>query len=304
MTDDGTLTIRTTAMPLGDGEIDPADLMQRFVDAGLDVHRSDEMLKVGPIKLFLDGGGSLATALMHKPWPGTACSTVTRPRRPTGSAHTPTGAPTTNAGWVFTAWAVRRSTLTLSTFAAVDARRPIAGLGFTLIHTYLWPSKANMSQARELGVFVASQAPLQWSFGPGLVAKFGEEAIGRAHPFRSWLDEGVMVAGGSDGPGDTPVDPLFAFWQMQSRAIKGSDTAIGAAEAVTGTECLEPVHPPGHDRLTAARGGTPVPRNARRCRRPRCRPPHRLPGGVPRRVGEADHRWRHDRVRSLSRPAL
>lgn len=239
MADDGSLTIRTTAMPLGDGEVDPGELMGRFTAAGLDVHRDEGLLKVGPIKLFLDGGGSLGTALTREPWPGTGCYHGHQTTSSEGLRAYAEWCADNDRGLGVHCVGGTAIDLVLDTFAAVNDRRSIAELGFTLIHAYLWPSADNMARARDLGVFVTTQAPLQWSFGPGLVAKFGAEAIGRAHPFRSWLDAGVMVAGGSDGPGDVAVDPLFAFWQMQTRKIKGSDEPIGAHEAVTGEECLD-----------------------------------------------------------------
>jgi predicted amidohydrolase YtcJ len=236
--DAGALIVRTTAMPLGDGEVPPAEMMARFEVAGVDLTRADDVLRSGPIKLFLDGGGSLATALLREPWPGTD-----------GYFGNQT---TSSAGLrAYAAWAAAHGRglgvhcvggaaidLALEAFAAADAEHPISGLGFTLIHAYLWPSEANMARARELGVLVATQAPLQWSFAPGLIRRFGEEAVGRAHPFRSWLAAGVTVGGGSDGPDFETLAPLFSLWQMQARTVHGRDDPVGAHEAVGAQDAL------------------------------------------------------------------
>ena len=234
----GVLTVRTTAMPVGDGEVPPAEMLGRFEAAGVDLSRRDDVLRVGPIKLFLDGGGSLGTALLREPWPGT-------------DGYMGNQTTSTDGLFAYCRWAAARGRgvgvhcvggaaidLALEAFAAADAEQPIAGLGFTLIHAYLWPSAENMARARELGVLVATQPPLQWSFGPGLVRRFGEEAVGRAHPLRSWLDAGVTVGAGSDGPDFDTLAPLFAFWQMRRRTIQGRDDAIGAHEAVSAEEAL------------------------------------------------------------------
>jgi predicted amidohydrolase YtcJ len=96
-----------------------------------------------------------------------------------------------------------------------------------------------MARTRELEVGVATQAPLQWDFGPALARHFGVEGAGRAHPFRSWLDAGCVVGGGSDGPGgETRISPLFGMWQMRTRRIRGFDAPVGAQEAVTAEEAL------------------------------------------------------------------
>jgi predicted amidohydrolase YtcJ len=119
--------------------------------------------------------------------------------------------------------------------------RPLRGLGFTAIHAYLWPSAEQMRRIRDLDVLVATQSPLQWNFGPGLVRRFGAEAVGRAHPLRSWLESGAIVGGGSDGTGhgvEPPIAPPWAFWQMRTRSIDGFEEPIGPEEAIDAEQAL------------------------------------------------------------------
>ena len=236
--DRGALTVRTTAMPLGDGEVEPGELLGRFTAAGVDLARHDDVLRVGPIKLFLDGGGSLGTAMLREPWPGS-------------DGYMGNQTTSTEGLFAYCHWAAAHGRgvgvhcvggaaidLTLEAFAAADAEHSIAGLGFTLIHAYLWPTAENMARARELGVLVATQTQLQYAFGPGLVRRFGEEAVGRAHPMRSWIESGAIVGAGSDGPDLATVAPLFGLWQMQRRTIAGRDDAIGPQEAVDADQAL------------------------------------------------------------------
>jgi len=236
--DRGELTVRTTAMPLGDGEVEPEGMMARFTGAGVDLDRRDDNLRIGPIKLFLDGGGSLGTALLREPWPGTDGYLGNQTTSTAGLRAYCSWAAANGRGVGVHCVGGAAIDLALEAFAAADGEHPIAGLGFTLIHAYLWPSEENMARARELGVLVATQAPLQWSFGPGLVRRFGIAAVGRAHPLRSWLSAGVTVGGGSDGPDFETVAPLFAFWQMRRRTIQGRDDAVGPGEAVDAREAL------------------------------------------------------------------
>jgi predicted amidohydrolase YtcJ len=241
--DTGALIVRTLGMPLGDGEVPPQERAASFARAGVELERNGERWRVGPWKLFLDGGGSLGTALLNDPWPGT-------------DGYHGNQTTSTDGLLAYARWAARTQTglgvhavgsaaidLVLDAFAdsAGLAAVPLSQLGFTLIHAYLWPSAEQMRRCRDLDILVATQSPLQWSFGPGLVRRFGEAAVGRAHPLASWLASGATVGGGSDGPagpGGPPVDPLWAFWQMRRRTIAGSDEPIGAEEAIDAEQAL------------------------------------------------------------------
>ena len=232
----GELTMRTTVMPLGDGERSPETVIGGFGE--LEALRGGDVLRLGPAKLFLDGGGSLGTALLDEDWPGTG-----------GYRGNQTTSTAGLRAWA--AWAARARIglgvhcvgtaaieLALDAFAAADALAPIRGLPFTLIHAYLWPSPDQMRRTRELGVLVATQPPLQWAFGPGLASRFGATRVGQAHPIASWLRAGVTVGAGSDGPG-VPLSPLFGIWQLQRRAIAERDGPVGAHEAVDARTALE-----------------------------------------------------------------
>jgi predicted amidohydrolase YtcJ len=226
-------------MPLGDGEIDPATMAATFTAAGVDLGRRDDVLRVGPWKLFLDGGGSLGTALLHEPWPGTDGYRGNQTTSTEGLFAYARHAATSGMGLGVHCVGSAAIDLCLDAFAASGAPAPLGDLGFTLIHAYLWPSPEAMTRTRELGVLVATQAPLQWDFAPALVRHFGVEGAGRAHPFRRWLDAGCLVGGGSDGPGgETRISPLFGMWQMRTRRIRDREEPVGPQEAVTAAEAL------------------------------------------------------------------
>ncbi|MBS1894648.1 MAG: amidohydrolase family protein [Actinobacteria bacterium] len=235
------LSLRVTGMPLGDGEVPPAERAATFTAVGVDLAECGDHWRIGPWKLFLDGGGSLGTALLDEPWPGTDDYLGNQTTSTKGLNEYAVWAAETGAG--LGVHCVGSAAIELFVEACEGAAkvRPLAGLGFTAIHAYLWPSAEQMRRIRDLDVLVATQSPLQYTFGPGLVRRFGPDAIGRAHPMRSWLQSGCVVGGGSDGTGhgvEAPIAPLWAFWQMRTRAIEGHEGPIGAAEAVTAEQAL------------------------------------------------------------------
>jgi predicted amidohydrolase YtcJ len=222
--------------------VPPAERAAAFAAAGVDLDdRAGERWRIGPWKLFLDGGGSLGTALLHEPWPGTDGYLGNQTTATAALREYAVWAARTGAGLGVHCVGGAAIDLFVEACELAARERPLRGLGFTAIHAYLWPSAEQMERIRELDVLVATQSPLQWSFGAGLVRRFGAAAVGRAHPLRSWLDSGAVVGGGSDGTGhgvEAPIDPLWAFWQMRRRTIDGSDDPIGPQEAIDGSEAL------------------------------------------------------------------
>ncbi|MDP9792207.1 putative amidohydrolase YtcJ [Catenuloplanes nepalensis] len=232
----GALRLRVVAMPLGSESIDFAGLDRAAADCGLET-ADPRMLRRGPTKLFLDGGGSLGTALLSTPWPGSdgyhGNQTLSRDVL---LAHCRDAA---RAGRGAGVHAVGDAAidLVLDVLAEVDAETPIAALGFHLIHAYLGPGAAAMRRAGHLGVRVSAHPALQWDFGAGLIDRLGEERAAAANPLRSWLDAGVEVGGGSDGPGP-PMAPLHGMWQARTRRIRGRDTPLGPDQAISAMEAL------------------------------------------------------------------
>jgi predicted amidohydrolase YtcJ len=234
----GGLTVRTTAMPLVETSLGAAEAVRRIRAGESLPGTGDEWLRIGAVKVFFDGGGSLGTALLREPWPGAEDGYVGNQTVPTDVLHE-VALDCAAEGWSLGVHTVGGAAMdiVLHVFDRVDRERSIRHLRFSLIHAYLWPSAENVADAARLGVVVATQPPMQWQFGPRLIPKFGAERVGQATPVRSWLVGGVVVAGGSDGPG-IPPEPLFGMWQARTRRLEGMDEPAGIEEAVTAEQAL------------------------------------------------------------------
>ena len=233
----GELSMRSVLMPLADSSRPADEVLAGLAAWGVRTGFGDERLKIGGIKLYLDGGASLGTALMREPYPDERCNC--------GIQVTSTevfrriAAFCAERRWSLGVHVVggRAIDIALDVFSEVDRTHPIRDLRFCLIHAYLWPSPKNIARARALGVVVATQPSMQYTFGPLLVQRFGAALMGKATPIRAWLDGGVVVGGGSDSP-VTPYPPLLGMWQARTRHIAGSDEAIGREQAVSAEEAL------------------------------------------------------------------
>jgi predicted amidohydrolase YtcJ len=233
----GELTMRSVVMPLADSSRPLDQVLAGIASSPARTGFGDARLKLGGVKLYLDGAATFATALMREPYPDERCNC--------GIQVTPTDAFRRVArlcaerGWSLGVHVVggKAIDIALGVFEEIARERPIRELRFCLIHAYLWPSRDNIERAARLGVVVATQPSMQYTFGPVLMKRFGPVLMAKATPVRGWIDGGVKVGGGSDSP-ITPYRPLLGLWQARTRHIEGSEEPCGRDEAVSGEQAL------------------------------------------------------------------
>lgn len=193
----GLVTVRTTVFPLGSAEVDPYDLDAAVDATGID-ECDPEVLRRGPVKIFLDGAGALGTALRVEPWPGTGSR---------GIQATPTAILKKYAEW---AWKEHRGlgihavgpaavSLALDILEDVSGGQRWVTGRVHLIHAYLEQTDYTMRRAARLGIGVALQPALYDVVRPEVTARIGPDAdiVDAAR----WMAAGVLCGGGSDAPG-------------------------------------------------------------------------------------------------------
>jgi predicted amidohydrolase YtcJ len=220
----GELTMRVVPMPHPDlsGGAEPA--IAALDGIGARTGLGDERLRLGGVKVYFDGEGKNSSALRREPWPVRLEEADGRGwQRLPDEEFLKLAAWCAREGWSMGVHCVGGGGIdkVLDAWLKVDAETPIAGLGFTLIHAYLEPSPANMELAARLGVLVAAQPAIHWWNGANLEARLGPEARG-ANPIAAWLEAGVAVGGGSDGP-YFPIDPRLGLWQTRTREVAGGE---------------------------------------------------------------------------------
>jgi predicted amidohydrolase YtcJ len=235
----GELTMRIVPMPHPDMTAGAAPAIAALDGIGARTGLGDEQLRLGGVKVYFDGEGKNSSALRREPWPEKADDPDGRgwQRLPT-EEFLKVATWCAREGWSMGVHVVGGAGIdaVLDAWLKVDAETPIAGLGFTLIHAYLEPSPANMELAARLGVLVAAQPAIHWNNGAGLEARLGPEARG-ANPIASWLDAGVAVGGGSDGPYFS-MDPRLGLWQSRTREVIDGDGPHAPELALSAEQAL------------------------------------------------------------------
>ena len=104
--------------------------------------------------------------------------------------------------------------IALDTMEEVDQEYSIVGKRWTLEHGGLLPTRKNLEQAKRLGLVVSTQQAMGWSIGLSFKKSWGQKRGANLFPNRTWLDAGLVVKGGSDA---APIDPMFGIWSYVTR---------------------------------------------------------------------------------------
>jgi predicted amidohydrolase YtcJ len=163
----------------------------------------DEWVRIGPIKLFLDGGMLNGTAYMRQPWPKGPTYQVTEDNY-RGLLFIPPeqlrlvieeGA---KRKWQMTAHTAGEGAMDelLDAYEFVNRVTPIKDLRFCITHAN-FPSKRNLERCKALGVCADVQPAWLYKDGTTLLKVLGPERVRWFQPYKSWL-EYTTIGGGSD----------------------------------------------------------------------------------------------------------
>jgi predicted amidohydrolase YtcJ len=212
----------------------------------------NEWARIGALKVFLDGGILTGTAYLREPW-GDKARSIFGVRNPeyrgvVNFNHDelfPIVKAANENNWKFTAHSTGGGgvDLLLDVYEEVDKIKPIADRRFSIIHGNFFTDRA-MQRMSELGVYADMQAAWFYKDADAMLKILGEERIKTFHPYRSMLDAGVMVNGGSDhmvkwdaDASINPYNPFLAMWSMVTRTTE-RNTVILPDEAITREEAL------------------------------------------------------------------
>jgi len=212
----------------------------------------NEWARIGAVKVFLDGGILTGTAYMREPW-GDKARSIFGIRDPNYRGvvnldHEELFAIVSAAnenGWKFTAHSTGGGgvDLLLDVYEQVNRIKPIKDRRFSIIHGNFFTDRA-IQRMSELGVYADMQAAWFYKDADAMKKILGEERIASFHPYRSLVDAGVVVNGGSDhmvkwdaDASINPYNPFLAMWTMVTRTTE-RNSVIMPDEAITREDAL------------------------------------------------------------------
>jgi hypothetical protein len=208
-----------------------------------------EWVRVGPIKLYTDGGMLLGTAFMREPWPKGPTYQVTEDDW-RGKLNIPPERfrlvleEAARRGWQMTAHTAGEAGMDvlLDAYEAVDEKTPIRDRRWCITHAN-FPSARNLERCKRLGVCADVQPAWLYKDGTTLARLLGERRIRWFQPYKSWM-EFTTIGGGSDHmikidpwKATNPWDPWLGMWTAVTRRTERGDVLV-PEEALTREQAL------------------------------------------------------------------
>ncbi len=197
----------------------------------------DELLRFQGLKILIDGGIGGRTALLREPYEndpddyGLLTVPVENLQKLVDAAN--------KRGMLCGIHCAggKAMDIVIDAFKKTNKIKPIKGRGFYLIHAYQ-PSEQNFKDCRELEINVASQPSFLYYLGDSYHENVGDERSKWLKPHRAWIDEGIMVASGTDSP-VTPYPPFVSLWASIARRTEINNIQMGTKQKVTREEAIK-----------------------------------------------------------------
>ena len=195
----------------------------------------NEFLKIGPIKIFADGGFTGPAAFTKEPYlnQGDYRGYLNMPEEELVSLINEVH----DAGWQMGIHAIGDAAIELVVDTLADAltRNPREDHRSYLNHFSMRPSDATMEKMAQHGIHITQQPNFTYTLEGRYVANLDGWRLEHNNPVRSPMDHGIHVAISSD---ILPIGPLVGIYAAVTR--KGmSGRVFGADEAITIEEAIQ-----------------------------------------------------------------
>jgi len=231
--DRGWLNLRVQMSPRIGNIADAEKLAQMGVHTGF----GDDRLKFGAAKMFADGGMGARTIAIYPPGViGEPDNLGVLRWSPADmqKAHAIAAA----AGWQLETHAIgdRAIDEVLDSYAAVIHQLGLKDHRFRIVHAGI-STPAVQKRLQELHVLVDGNPPFVYWIGSWF-RKYGPERVRWSYPARSYIENGIVEAAGSDVP-VTPLSPWWGIWaavarkELESGQILAPEERISVEQALT-----------------------------------------------------------------------
>ncbi|MDQ3622635.1 MAG: amidohydrolase [Verrucomicrobiota bacterium] len=248
----GRLSVRAT-LTIGLGGDGSVEGSEKFIGSlPFKFSDGDDWVRIGPLKIGVDGGVLYGTAYLREPWGTQAAALygITDPSYRGTLQNTPekirnmirTGH---RLGWQMSSHVTGDAgvDVVLDAVEAANAESPITGRRYTLIHAY-FPTADAVRRAAALGVCVDTQPAWYYKDAEAIVTALGESRLKNFIGVADWLRGGVKVALNTDhmsglDPNHSlnPFNPFLTMGTAVTRKTEGG-RIIGPEQRISREDAL------------------------------------------------------------------
>jgi predicted amidohydrolase YtcJ len=227
-------------------------IRQKLLDLGYYTGFGDVWVRIGALKVWMDGGILTGTARLREPWGGKAEQIygITDPAYRgllfiSKETLVKIGRVANEIGWKLTAHCTGGGAVDvmLDAFEEINRSRPIKPRRFSIIHGNFYTPEA-IDRMKNLGVYADMQPAWFYKDADAMTYVLGERRILSFHPYKSLFDAGVVVNGGSDHmvkfdsyASINPYNPFLAMWTIITRKTENG-SQINSDEALRREQAL------------------------------------------------------------------
>jgi len=208
-----------------------------LIELGLNTGFGNEWLRIGGVKMSIDGGITGRNACFYEPYEDDPhnCGIIRIPQDELNE----TVLQCHQAGLRCCVHAIgdRAFDMALDAYENAIQKSPRKDHRHRIEHMGNWLSTPErMQRLVRSGIIAIPNISIGYYVGDAILDCVGEKRLAKAFPFRTLLKNGVTIAGGSDAPGYWPVDPLRDISACVSRKMRWGEVLvpeerISAAEA-------------------------------------------------------------------------
>jgi predicted amidohydrolase YtcJ len=212
----------------------------------------DEWIRIGGLKTWVDGGILTGTAWMKQPW-GKKAIPIYKIDKSDYRGNLLLSESQLEAyikmavefGWKFVAHVTGDAAVEAYLKAAeeVNKKTSLKGRRFSILHGNFYNNET-MKKMVDMDIYAEMQPA--WFFKDADTMKYilGEDKIREFHPYKSLINEGVMVNGGSDHMmklddllSINPYNPFLAMWSLVTRKTERGSVIV-EEEAISREDAL------------------------------------------------------------------
>jgi predicted amidohydrolase YtcJ len=236
---DGELSVRVNLMPSWHGfhdDEEEAVLNHRARESGIYSGFGDEWLRIGGLKMAIDGGTTLRTAYMYEPYEGET-ELVAFNRLELDALHRYFRT-AQELGWDVGIHCCgdRAQDMAVNTFAQVAREVPRPDARHNIVHAY-FPTPQALDQMAQYNMAAVLQPTFIYWEGDLLFRDVGERRAQNYKPARTYLDRGIVVTASSDVTSTVSANPFIGLYALVTRKNKLGQI-IAPHEAISREEAL------------------------------------------------------------------